>query len=493
MRRALLFVAWMAAGTWPATLQPAAQARPAAAPRRDYRPYVKLMCDCSRRVYRLDRRPDGRLVEGPLIEATRGNSTRGSGTVLTADGLVLTNYHVYEALVVPDTIVNEADGLIVRSTPIRIIVAEVNPANPLGRPDEKYVAEAYGLYPDRDMAVVKIVRDARTNQPLDRRDFTTATLGNPYAIDDEGELVLIGYPGKGGETVTLSRGLFQGYMFGGSTAPDGAIKSNATAAGGNSGGAALFGNRLVGVPTRVSPKAEKGADFSYMFPVTWAARPLAYAALRFDQAVPALDAAWLRDTNNTDIAHDRVFVGARVRAAQSGQSLANLTVVAHRRDRTFEQVVALSREISTYVKSQEIFQALRMGRDTTAVALVRGLARAEVVRLARQFRVVHVQLGVRQGRDTAEVADELALSRADAVAFAREPSVLSPDAEAAIRGTFQYFAADTESDGFVFLTLPRGQVLTVTIQHPSYREYSATITTTSGVSQKLADIRLFSR
>jgi len=495
VRRALACLLMGATGAFLPPARSVAQARAQSPPqRRDYRPYVKLMCDCSRQVFRLVTR-NGRATEGAVLETTRRTITMGSGTIVTPDGLVLTNHHVYEALVSPDTAINPDEGLIVRLTPLRIVVAEVNPTRPLAMPDEKYVAEPYGLYPERDMAVLKIVRDARTNQAIKRSDFAVTPLGNPYAIDDEGELTLIGYPGKGGETITLSRGLFQGFMLGGGArAEDGAIKSSAPIAGGNSGGAALYGGRLVGVPTRVSAKSEKGADFSYLYPVTWAAQPLAYAALRFGQSVPALDNGWVRDSNNTDLARDRLFAGARLFAAQSGQPVPGIQLVAHRKDRTYDQIAALYGELNTHRRSEEIHFALRSGRDTAALALELGLSLADVRQLDQLFRTAFVQMELKARRDTTEVAEELALSRAEAVRLnGTRPEALSADAQAMVKGEFFYYLTETEPDGFFLVALPRAQTVTISIRHQAFRDYSTTVTTTSGTFQKLGDLKIFSR
>jgi hypothetical protein len=87
--------------------------------------------------------------------------------------------------------------------------------------------------------------------------------------------------------------------------------------GGNSGGAALYDGRLVAIPTRVSLKTDKGSDFGYLHPITWAAQVFAYASLRYGLAVPALDLSWIESSHNTDVARTTSYGGGHIVSGQS--------------------------------------------------------------------------------------------------------------------------------------------------------------------------------
>jgi hypothetical protein len=183
-----------------------------------------------------------------------------------------------------------------------------------------------------------------------------------------------------------------------------------------------------------------------------------------------------------------------VLAAQSGRPLAGIEVIAHRRDRSFDQIVALSREIDLQIRSEQVYQALRPHGDTAMVMLTMGLPRSEVERLVRHYQTAHVQLRLGQGRDTSDVADELAISRIELLRLNAQPAALSADAQAMLAGDFVYYVTVTESDGFAFFSLPREQAVTFTIRHQAYRDFTATVVTAgNAVSQRLGDFRVFSR
>jgi S1-C subfamily serine protease len=165
--------------------------------------------------------------------------------------------------------------------------------------------------PALDVAVLKISSDIN-GTPVTRQDFAAVPLGNPYDIRLGDELRILGYPGKGGESLTPSKTEFAGYTKNVQLAIDGSFKTVSTIAGGNSGGSALYNGKLVGIPSRASKKEELGADFGYIHPVTWAARALAIAVLRDRQRIPEIDSRWLESSENTDITRTGLFLGGKV-------------------------------------------------------------------------------------------------------------------------------------------------------------------------------------
>lgn len=166
----------------------------------------------------------------------------GSGTIISPDGLILTNAHV----VLPDSETQIKDlGIFLTLTP----------ENP---PELSYYAEVLQADVGLDLAVLRIASDAQ-HQPID-----PATLNLPYVRLGDSNLLrlgdpilILGYPGIGGTTITLTKGEVAGF-----TAEEGIgsrafIKTSATIAGGNSGGlAANSHGELIGIPTQMGSGEE---------------------------------------------------------------------------------------------------------------------------------------------------------------------------------------------------------------------------------------------
>lgn len=161
----------------------------------------------------------------------------GSGSLISADGLILTNAHV----VLPDkyyTIEELQVGLTERDDqpPLRRYIAQVLQADPL-----------------LDIAVIKIISDLEGN-PVDEGalDLPFVPLGDSDALRLGDAITILGYPGIGGETITLTRGEVSGFTSESGRGDRSFIKTSATIAGGNSGGlAANASGELIGVPTQL--------------------------------------------------------------------------------------------------------------------------------------------------------------------------------------------------------------------------------------------------
>lgn len=164
----------------------------------------------------------------------------GSGTVIDAIGLILTNGHVV------DDRLGEYDVLGVAVT---------------GRTDEppelKYLAEIASADYELDLAVIRIVADIN-GEPV-QANLPAVPLGDSDRVEIGDHLRVLGYPGIGGETITFTEGAVSGFTS--ERAVDGRawIKTDATIAGGNSGGMAVnSAGQLIGVPTRASGGSIEG-------------------------------------------------------------------------------------------------------------------------------------------------------------------------------------------------------------------------------------------
>jgi hypothetical protein len=161
----------------------------------------------------------------------------GSGTIISPDGLILTNAHV----ILSDRFYTVTD-LIVAMT-----VAQDSP------PVQSYLASVLQVDANLDIAVIKVRADINGN-PVNNAtlNLPAVTMGNSDSLQLGDAITIIGYPGIGGETVTLTRGEVSGFT---SESPYGNrafVKTSATIAGGNSGGlAANSAGEIIGIPTQL--------------------------------------------------------------------------------------------------------------------------------------------------------------------------------------------------------------------------------------------------
>jgi S1-C subfamily serine protease len=166
---------------------------------------------------------DGQFVQG----------WTGSGTVISEDGLILTNAHG----VLSDRFY-EVEDLVVAIT-----TEQDQPPGPM------FFADVVQADARLDLAVIKVRSDldgAPVNfgalgiEPVKIGQAESLQLGDP--------IIILGYPGIGGEMITLTRGEVSGFT---SEVPYGNrafINTSATIAGGNSGGlAATPRGEIIGV------------------------------------------------------------------------------------------------------------------------------------------------------------------------------------------------------------------------------------------------------
>jgi S1-C subfamily serine protease len=166
----------------------------------------------------------------------------GSGTIISPDGLILTNAHV----AMGDRFY-PAEELMIMLT-----VAED------ALPEAAFYAEVMQADENLDIAVLRPSTDLQGNA-VDRGTLNLpyVSLGDSDALHLGDDILILGYPGIGGETITLTRGEVSGFTSQSGYGNRAFIKTSATIAGGNSGGLALDeNNQLVGIPTEVGAGEE---------------------------------------------------------------------------------------------------------------------------------------------------------------------------------------------------------------------------------------------
>ncbi|HSJ57831.1 MAG TPA: trypsin-like peptidase domain-containing protein, partial [Anaerolineae bacterium] len=172
-----------------------------------------------------------------LVEEPDGiyGAGMGSGTILSADGLILTNAHV----AFPDEPGVDLLG-------VALTIKSDQPPQPA------FIAEVAAADEALDLAVLRIVRT------LDGSPVRASSLNLPFVpLGDSGalevgdEIDIFVYPGIGGDTVTFTQGVVSGFSLEVGIEGRAWIKTDTTIAGGNSGGTSVDQNGLlVGVPTQ---------------------------------------------------------------------------------------------------------------------------------------------------------------------------------------------------------------------------------------------------
>jgi S1-C subfamily serine protease len=161
----------------------------------------------------------------------------GSGTIISHDGLILTNAHV----ALPDT--NKYN------TYLQIALTKEQDKSPI----PMYYAEVMQADQELDIAVLRIRTDLKQN-PVEPAllDLPFVILGDSDNLQLGDALTILGYPGIGGDTITLTRGDVSGFTNDQKYGNRAFIKTSATIAGGNSGGLAIDSSgQLVAIPTQM--------------------------------------------------------------------------------------------------------------------------------------------------------------------------------------------------------------------------------------------------
>lgn len=163
----------------------------------------------------------------------------GSGSIIDPGGLVLTNAHVVDMRF--DEFTDIGVALIERADQA---------------PDLTYLAEIVAIDYNLDLAVIQIRSDLEGNSVS--LNLPSVSLGDSDQVELGGTLRILGYPGIGGQTITFTTGAISGFILERGIEGRAWIKTDATIAGGNSGGMAVDDQgRLIGIPTRASSGDEQ--------------------------------------------------------------------------------------------------------------------------------------------------------------------------------------------------------------------------------------------
>lgn len=225
----------------------------------DFTLYVTLSADPPPPLLAIPQIPQATDSRMRAIYATVDVSTEtggASGTLVSADGLVLTNYHVIE-----DVAENPAC-----QDPVVIAVTQ-DLRTP---PRELFRGRVVAFDKTTDLALIRITAGFyRQPLPKDYR-FPAIPFGDPAKMEIGDSVTTLGFPeigstiGRG--SVTLTRGVISGFE---KTEAGLLMKADASIGPGSSGGAAVDASwRLIGTPTSQNVAPEVVGRMSYIHPIS---------------------------------------------------------------------------------------------------------------------------------------------------------------------------------------------------------------------------------
>ena len=162
----------------------------------------------------------------------------GSGTILTKSGLILTNAHVAAPT---------AQGASQAPDALAVAITQSEDKPPV----LSYLAELKAADGYLDLAVIQIV-STMDGSKIDPNSLNLqyVELGEPANVHVGDGLFVFGFPGIGGDTVTFTQGIVSGFASDEQVGDRAWMKTDATIAGGNSGGLAADGSgHIIGIPT----------------------------------------------------------------------------------------------------------------------------------------------------------------------------------------------------------------------------------------------------
>lgn len=156
---------------------------------------------------------------------------RGSAVVVQADGVIATNLHV---------ITDSRSGQ--RYDEVLLSVSSEGSTT-----SKTYRLKTLVINKSDDLALLRVESDAAGNSLSKPVAFPALEIGDSKNVRLLDDIFIIGFPEKGGSTVTVNRGAVEGRDVLGRW-----IKTDARLIHGNSGGAAVnIEGKLIGIPTKV--------------------------------------------------------------------------------------------------------------------------------------------------------------------------------------------------------------------------------------------------
>ena len=175
----------------------------------------------------------GQILVRPRSPGKNSFEPRGSAVIVRAEGVVVTSLHVIQ---------NEKN----HQVEPEVWLSFSSSADLVNGSVNLFQLSVLTVDAKQDLAILKIVSDTNQCPVTEKAVFPHMEIGT-QKLQLLDQLVIVGYPAKGGPTVTVNQGIVEGI-----DEQDHWIKTNARLIHGNSGGAAVnTQGQLVGIPTKV--------------------------------------------------------------------------------------------------------------------------------------------------------------------------------------------------------------------------------------------------
>ncbi len=187
------------------------------------------------------------------LDADQNSGSLCSGSMLDEQGYILTNFH---CIGYPTSGPKDQDleslglkpGDLFNSKGLSVVAVTNDPRQ---LPKPTYVAQVMSQDPELDVAVLKIVAYYNSKQKItDSLPVITMPVADSESVQTLDDVIVVGYPGIAGDTVTATEGRISGFIDEDGDGNFDWFKTDVLVNQGNSGGSALNADgELIGIPT----------------------------------------------------------------------------------------------------------------------------------------------------------------------------------------------------------------------------------------------------
>ena len=198
-------------------------------------------------------------VQIGVLDATWQEVGTCTGSIIDPRGLILTNFHCIGDNETGQY--NNADG-------IDNVYITLNPRNP---PKFQFIAQTVEADAGKDIAILRIIATTNGEPPANCLNLPAITLNMTSKVDIGQKVTSVGYPGVGGDTLTIAGGQvvgFDEYSMSGQGRTYEAIKYDASDSAGISGGPIINEQfEQVAIAHAGRSDSEKGGKLSLARPI----------------------------------------------------------------------------------------------------------------------------------------------------------------------------------------------------------------------------------